>query len=167
MKRSYMVGGVSYARVYRPFSYHGIALNVYTPVRYYRTAFYAYAYNPWARPVAYSWGWAGNPWYAYYGGYFTPYPVYASPTLWLTDYLIAATLQEAYQERMAGGAPPPQDSNFQPGGQVALTPDVKQMIADEVRRQVDQERAEGQQMNAGGNDAPSMFADNVRHVFVA
>ena len=167
VKRTYMVGGVSYARVYRPLSYRGIAFNVYTPTRYFRPAFYSYAYNPWARPVSYSWGWGGSPWFGFYGGYFAPYPVYASPMFWLTDYLIASTLQEAYQERMAGGAPPPQDTNFQPGGQVAMTPEVKQMIADEVRRQVDQERAEGQQMNAGGYDAPSIFADNVRHVFVA
>lgn len=172
VKRTYIVGGVAYARVYRPISYRGAVFNVYTPVRFYRPAFYAYVYNPWPRPIVYGWGWAGNPWYAYYGGYFTPYPVYASPALWLTDYLIASTLQDAYQERMAAAAAAPVNS-YAPAGQVGLTPDVKQMISDEVRRQVDEARAEGQQMNssfsanAGGNDAPPMFADNVRHVFVA
>ena len=33
-------------------------------------------------------------------GLFPPYPQYAGPAFWLTDYLIATTLQEAYQERM-------------------------------------------------------------------
>jgi hypothetical protein len=168
IKRTYIVGGVPYARVYRPVHYGGVVLNVYTPVRYYRPTFYAYAYNPWYRPVSYWWGWAGSPWYGYYGGYFTPYPVYSSPALWLTDYMIAATLQAAYEERIAAAA---QQSNYYPpAGQVTMTPEVKQAIADEVRRQVDQERAEGQRMNAnaaGGGDAPPMFADNAAHVFVA
>ncbi|HXA49200.1 MAG TPA: hypothetical protein VNV86_02785, partial [Candidatus Acidoferrum sp.] len=104
IKRTYIYNGVPQARIYRPRIYGGITLAVYTPVRYYRPAFYMYAYNPWAVPVVYSWGWAGRPRYGYYGGYFTPYPTYASPSLWLTDYLIAATLQSAYEERMAARA---------------------------------------------------------------
>jgi hypothetical protein len=171
VKRTYVVGGATYARFYRPVPYRGFVLNVYTPVRYYRPSFYVYAYNPWQRPVYYDWGWGGDPWYAYYGGYFRPYPVYASPTLWLTDYLIASTLQAAYQERMAANADQ-QDSIYGSGGQVALTPEVKQMIADEVRWQVEEERAEGQHLNANfsadaGNGAPPIFDDNVSHVFVA
>ncbi len=31
-----------------------------------------------------------------YGYYFNPYPVYAAPAFWITDYLIAANLQAAY-----------------------------------------------------------------------
>jgi hypothetical protein len=51
------------------------------------------------------------------------------------------------------------------GGQTAaMTPEVKQAIADEVRRQIDRERAEGQ--NTGGQDT-NMFTDNAPHVFVA
>jgi hypothetical protein len=169
VKRTYIVNGVPYARIYRPVTYRGVVLNVYTPVRYYRPAFYVYAYNPWARPVIYNWGWVGNPWYGYYGGYFAPYPAYASPTLWLTDYMIAATLQAAYQDRMASSAPPPPDNGYASGGTVGLTPEVKQTIADEVRRQIDQERAQGQSINGqsmNGNDVP-VFADNGTHVFVA
>jgi hypothetical protein len=164
VQRTYYENGRAYARVYRPFSYRGVMLNVYTPVRYYRPGFYAYAYSPWARPVFYNWGWAGNPWYSYYGGYFSPYREYLSPTLWLTDYLLATTLQQAYQERI--------DANLQGGafasGQVGLTPDVKQAIAGEVHRQLDLERAEGQSMAASSasSDMPNMFADNVPHVFV-
>ena len=101
IKRTYVYNGVPQAVIFRPRVFNGVTLAVYTPVRYYRPSFYVYAYNPWPQPIVYGWGWRSSPWYGYYGGYFTPYPVYASPSLWLTDYLIAATLESAYQERMA------------------------------------------------------------------
>jgi outer membrane biosynthesis protein TonB len=165
VKRTYIYNGVPQAVIYRPRVFNGVTLAVYTPVRYYRPTFYAYAYNPWARPIAYSWGWGGSPWYGYYGGYFTPYPVYASPSLWLTDYMIAATLNAAYQERMAAHMAPA--GIYQDGGQAApMTPEVKQAIADEVRRQIDLERASGQNPNAPGGQDSNIFADNVPHVFV-
>jgi hypothetical protein len=161
IKRTYIYNGVPQARIYRPRMYNGVSLVVYTPVRYYRPTFYAYAYNPWPRPIVFGWGWGGSPWYGYYGGYFTPYPVYASPSLWLTDYLIAATLENAYQERMAARAAAV--NSYQDSGPSApMSPEVKQAIADEVRRQIDQERAQQQ----GGQD-PNIFADNGSHVFVA
>jgi hypothetical protein len=165
VQRTYYVRGVAYARVYRPVTYRGVVLNVYTPVRYYRPAFYTYAYSPWVRPVAYGWGWAGSPWYGYYGGYFSPYREYASPAFWLTDYLFAMTLQEAYQERIDANL---QGGGYTAGGQVALTPEAKQAVADEVHRQLDLERAEGQSMmaNTASGDMSPMFADNVPHVFV-
>ena len=165
VKRTYIYNGVPQARIYRPRVYNGISLAIYTPVRYYRPTFYAYAYNPWARPISYSWGWGGSPWYGYYGGYFTPYPVYASPSLWLTDYMIAATLEAAYQERMASGSA--SGSMYQDAGQSApMTPEVKQAIADEVRRQIDLERAAGRDPNAPGGQDANIFADNAPHVFV-
>ena len=58
IKRTYVYNGVPQARIYRPRMYNGVSLVVYTPVRYYRPSFYAYAYNPWPRPIAYGWGWA-------------------------------------------------------------------------------------------------------------
>jgi len=167
VQRTYVVRGVAHVSVYRPLAWHGISLNIYTPVRYYRPAYYSWAYNPWARPVVYSWGWARDPWYRYYGGYFVPYPAYASPALWLTDYLIASTLQAAYEERLYASAPPP--AAYPPLTQPMLTPEVKALIADEVRRQIDVERAESQNINAAAYNtaaAPPMFADNSRHTFV-
>ncbi len=59
-----------------------------------------------------------------------------------------------------------------PQGQPVLTPDVKQMIADEVRRQIALENAEAQQnaQNTEPDPASSgiarMLADNASHVFV-
>jgi hypothetical protein len=167
VQRTYLVRGVAHASLYRPMAWHGLSLNVYTPMRYYRPAYYSWAYNPWARPVAYSWGWGRDPWYRYYGGYFVPDSMYASPTMWLTDYLIAATLQEAYEARLAGSAPPL--AAYPPLTQPMLTPEVKRLIGDEIRLQIDGERAESQNINAAAYNtdaAPSMFADNSRHTFV-
>ena len=160
VQRTYYDHGRAYARVYRPFTFRGVALNIYTPSRYYRPAFYSYAYSPWLRPVSYSWGWGGSPWYGYYGGYFSPYREYAGPAFWLTDYVFAMTLQQAYQDRIDAGL---QGGGYA-GGQANLSPDVKQAVADEVHRQLDLERIEGQ--NAGAGDMSSIFADNAPHVFV-
>jgi hypothetical protein len=160
VQRTYYDHGRAYARVYRPFTFRGVALNLYTPSRYYRPAFYSYAYSPWARPVAYSWGWGGSPWYGYYGGYFSPYREYAGPAFWLTDYVFAMTLQQAYQDRLDAGL---QGGGYA-GGQASVTPDVKQAVADEVHRQLDLERIEGQ--SAGSGDMSSIFSDNIPHVFV-
>jgi hypothetical protein len=166
IKRTYIYNGIPQARIYRPRVYNGITLAIYTPVRYYRPTFYAYVWNPWPRPIVYGWGWAGRPWYGYYGGYFTPYPVYASPSLWLTDYFLAATLEAAYQERMADRAASAGNMYVDNGQTAPMSPEVKQAIADEVRRQIDRERAEGQSSAAfGGQDNP-VFADNGTHVFV-
>ena len=167
IKRTYIYNGVPQARIYRPRIFNGVTLAIYTPVRYYRPAFYVYAYNPWPRPIVFAWGWGGSPWYGYYGGYFTPYPVYASPSLWLTDYLIAATLENAYQERMAAQQAASAGNMYASGGgqSAPMTPEVKQAIADEVHRQIDRERAAGQ--NGTNPQDTNIFTDNGPHVFVA
>ena len=72
---------------------------MYTPAFYYPPAYYGWAYNPWVVPVVYpvaAWGWGAAPWYGYYGAYFAPYPVYPSAAYWLADYLVAASLANAY-----------------------------------------------------------------------
>jgi hypothetical protein len=161
--RTYSVGGRPYVRVYRPYTYRGVSVNIYTPVRYYSPGFYAYAYSPWRTPVYYRWGWAGSPWYGYYGGYFTPYPVYTSPALWLTDYMVSSMMQAAYAERMAAAADA-RNAAYASSGPGGLTPDVKQAIADEVQRQIQAERMEAQ--NAGGAGGAPMLADGSAHVFV-
>ncbi len=161
VQRTYVYRGASHVRLYRPWVWGGVTFHVYTPMRYYHPAFYTWAWSPWARPVYYSWGWAGSPWYGYYGGWFSPYPYYTSPALWLTDYLIARTLEDAYDERMAERAAAAQ-ANYG-YGQTPLTPDVKQAIADEVHRQLEEERAQQGQYNTA---APGLFNDNASHVFV-
>jgi hypothetical protein len=137
VQRTYVVNGRSYAVAYRSYGYRGVTYYTYAPAYYYHPAFYGWAYSPWAAPIAYNWGWAGNPWYAGYAYYFTPYPAYSSASLWLTDYLLAENLQAAYAaaaEAAASAQIASSDANG--AGQVALSPEVKQMISDEVQRQL-------------------------------
>ena len=161
--RTYYYNGVAYSRFYRPYTWGGVALNVYAPGAYYAPGYYGWAYNPWAAPVVYSWGWAANPWYGYYGGYFAPYPTYAGPAYWLTDYLVSQTLMAAYAERAAGAAAA---ANL---AATPMTPDVKNLIADEVKRQLaleGQEAGQGSAPDPGSSGIARMLSDNQGHVFV-
>jgi len=99
MRRTYVAGGRSYAAVYHGFYYGGRAYYGYVPGFFYAPAFYAWAYNPWA-PVAFAWGWGAAPWYDYSAYYFAPYPAYPGPAFWLTDYVIAQSLQAAYEAQV-------------------------------------------------------------------
>ena len=166
--RTYYYNGRPYVRYYRSYTYRGVYLVGYTPARYYPPVFYGWAYHSWGRPVYFTWGWVGSPWYGFYGGYFAPYPYYPSASFWLTDYLIATNLQLAYQQRLDAQAA---QAGY-PGGQVALTPEVKQAIADEVQRQLALENSEGQQAaqnvepDPQSSGLPRMLADGASHVFV-
>ena len=156
MGRTYYRGGHYYAYGYRGGYYHGGYYYGYVPAYYYGPAFYGWAYNPWAAPVVYLWGWGGAPWYGYYGYYFNPYPAYATAALWMTDYVISQNLQAAYEAQAAANANAAaaqgqadagaqQDaSNGGGSGGVALTPEVKQAIADEVKAQLAAEQAASQ-----------------------
>src|SRR5215831_13236645 len=148
VSRTVVVNRVTYTNVYRSYSYRGYCCYYgYHPAYYYAPVYYGWAYNPWPAPVYYSWGWGPAPWYGYYGGYFAPYPAYPSAAFWLTDYLIAANLQAAYQVRAAaasagngdnadnggnGGGdqqqsqPSGSDNISANSGQVTLTPEVKE-----------------------------------------
>jgi len=134
--RTYVYHGARYERFYRPYFYHGVAFDVYLPRYYYGPAFYGWVYAPWRAAVYYNWAFTASPWYAYYGGYFAPYPVYYSPSLWLTDYLMASSLQQAYQNQAANAAAAAESAA------APLTPEVKQAIADEIRRQIALENME-------------------------
>jgi hypothetical protein len=153
VQRTYVVNGRPYARVYRSYYYGGRPYYGYYPGFYYHPGFYGWAYNPWAAPVAWGWGWGGAPWYGYYGGYFAPYPVYPTAAFWLTDYLLSASLQAAYAahaeasaaaQASASGAPADGGDQASAAGSsnaVTLTPEVKQAIADEVKAQLAAEQA--------------------------
>jgi len=164
-RRSYYYGGHYYHGYYGRYYYRGVYVNPYYPAYYYGPAYYGWAYNPWVTPVPYAWGWAGNPWYGYYGAWYTPFPVYASASLWLTDYLISQQLQAAYAAQAAANAAAISNA-------AALTPDVKQLIADEVKRQIALENAEAKAGQAAEPDAASSsiqraLTDGTAHVFVA
>jgi hypothetical protein len=190
--RDYYMHGVRYSRFYRPYYYHGVYLTGYVPAYYYAPGFYGWAYASWAAPVPYAWGWGPAPWYSYYGPYFAPYPVYYSPSLWLTDYLIAQSLQDAYQQGATGYARYDGDTtmrssggahviyaSYSPGGAwdrpttgagaTVLTPQIKQLIASEVQADLAAKKAAAQNGGSGNTDIgglAQLLSDGKQHVFV-
>ena len=174
--RRYYVGGTAFPRYYRPHAYRGLYFDAYTPAAYYSPYYYGWAYRPWSAPVVFSWGWGRSPWYGYYGGYFTPYTAYPSANLWLTDYIVAQTLEASYRERMESArAAQMQYDNQPPPQYAALTPDIKQQIAEEVQRQLSYEAAEAQRyqgQNVPAQDASytgvgRLIEDNKNHVLLS
>ena len=168
IQRTYYAHGTAYARFYRPYTYHGASLAVYTPVRYYSPAYYGWAYNsrsaiPYGAPP-------DSPFAVYYASYFAPAAVEPGPPYWLADYMMSANLAEAWQAQVDaanGAAPPPLDGTYAP-----VTPAVKQLIAEEVQRQLSRENAEAQQVAANADPDPASsglgrMLDNTSHVFVA
>jgi hypothetical protein len=161
ISRTYVRGGRSYARVYREYSYHGVVYYHYVPAFYYGPRFYGWAVTPWGAPVGYVWGGGlGTPWFGFYAGYFTPYPVYASPDLWLTDYLLAENLRLAYENQQADnqGQAPTSEPDVQPTV-ATLTPEVKALIAEEVRQQLAAEKQAAAQPPSSSSQPPAAGAE--------
>jgi hypothetical protein len=193
--RTYFEHGRAYDRFYGRYEWYGHHYDVYAPARFYPYGFYGYAYAPWGVPVPYAWGWGGAPWYEYYGAFYTPYPVYAAPAFWLADFVIAASLRAAYaaQAFSAAASGPvssnrptllaegsrwvadllvgPAEADAKPS--TPMTPQVKQMVADEIKALLQQEGTEAQ-ANAANQDADpgkdsviQLLSDNRPHVLVA
>jgi hypothetical protein len=168
-RRTYYDHGRAYDRYYNRYGYHGVFLEGYAPAFYFAPAFYGWAYNPWVAPVPYAWGFVGNPWYGFYGAYFTPYPVYPSASVWLADYIISQSLAANYAAQQAAAQPPQQ---MAPDA-APMTPDIKNMVAEEVKRQLALENQEAQTTAANNTPDPAssgiarMMSDNIQHVFVA
>jgi hypothetical protein len=154
VSRTYIRGGLSSVHVYRGYRYRGFPYYYYLPAMYYGPRFYGWALAPWPAPVHYAWFGVGTPapWFRFYAGYFTPYPVYASPDYWLTDYLLAENLRLAYASQQAG-APGRELAVASANTQPAVSPEVKALIADEIRKQLAAEQAEAAQ------SAPSTQTD--------
>jgi hypothetical protein len=169
-RRTYYDHGRAYDRYYNRYSYHGVYMYGYAPSVYYAPAFYGWAYNPWVTPVPYAWGFVASPWYGYYGAYFTPYPVYPSASLWLTDYIISQSLAANYAAQQAAAS---QQQQAMAPDAAPMTPDIKALVAEEVKRQLALENQEAQTTAANNVPDPAssgiarMLSDNVQHVFVA
>jgi len=130
------VGGRSYNVVYHSYYYHGAIFYSPVPAVIFAPAYYGWLINPWRRPIVYTaayWGWAGQPWYGYYGAAFVPYAEYASPDQWLTDYVISASLQQAYdnQQASADAGPPPTPPQITAEEKAILDQDVKNELVRE------------------------------------
>jgi hypothetical protein len=124
ISRTFVGGGrVLYTHVYRSHVWHQFgrtfAYETFVPAVRYPGVYYAWALAAWPRPVRYAWGWQVQPWYPTYGSLFTPYPAYTSPDLWMTDYIIAQSMQTAYQVQAIAPAsgPAPQDTPAAPAPQ--------------------------------------------------
>jgi len=169
-RRTYYDHGRAYDRYYNRYSYHGVYVYGYAPAVYYAPAFYGWAYNPWVAPVPYAWGFVATPWYGFYGAYFTPYPVYPSASFWLTDYIVSQSLAANYAAAQAAAA---QQQAALPPDAAPMTPDIKALVAEEVKRQLALENQEAQTTAANNVPDPAssgiarMLSDNVQHVFVA
>ena len=176
IQRTYFHDGHRYAYAYSTYHWHGAPYYRYAPAYYYHPVFYAWAYNPWPAPVYYAWGWGPNPWYGYYGYYFAPAPYYPTASLWLTDFLLAANLQAAYESRQNADQQesadvPAAEPQAAQNDSVQLSPEVKQMIANEVQRQVASQQhaaAQGAAFNpaASSDDDPPPALDPNLTVFV-
>jgi hypothetical protein len=156
VQRTYVAGFRTFTRAYLGYPYAGIMLPYYVPAFYYPPDFYGWAYYGWAAPAAYAWPWAAAPWYGFYRGYLTPYAAYASGFAWLTDYVLAQTLADAYADRMQQAADPDalslDDADADPNAadaddalyaqaETPITPQIKDQIAAEVQRQIALESA--------------------------
>ena len=171
--RTYYYHGAYRVGVYRGYYYGGRPYYGYYPAYYYGPAYYGWAYNPWPAPVYYGWGWGGAPWYGYYGPYYAPYPVYPSAAFWITDYMIAASLQAAYEANAAANAnllPLTPDGTLVASlmplaaepAKAALSKEVKDQLAEEVKLTIAAEQAEASKpksaSSGGGQPATSTEA---------
>jgi hypothetical protein len=175
--RAYYYHGAYYRGYYRGYYYHGAYLYGYRPAYYYPPVYYGWAYNPWPAPVPYAWGWGGAPWYGYYGAYYQPYPVYPSAAYWIVDYMVAASLAEAYA---AGAASTAADlhpvnpahliyASYDPTTGTtspAMTKEVKDAVADEIKLELaaGQKTTDPSASNSGTLE--SLLADGKPHVFL-
>jgi len=147
-------GGISVTHFYQPVEVHGVRLHVFAHERFFAPALYTWAETPWVG-VHFRWGWMRAPWFAANAGYFTPEATYTGTPMWLTDYVIASSLQRSYQDGSV-----PTGSN-----PAAITPMIKGAVSSEVRGRVQVERAA--QSNGDANPAAASVLDGSNHVLVA
>ena len=164
--RTFVVQGQLFHQVYRPYTYGGTNLDVYATSRYYAPNFYQWVGTKAAAPQRFTWPYnPSTPWYGHYQGYFKPETSYTSPAQWLTDYMLAATLFVAYSTKGQATDSPPETS-------APVTPQVKQMLTEEVGRQVKQEAAEAadnaqnRSLQPGAGSVVEELSDHQNHVFV-
>ncbi|MGA3213158.1 MAG: hypothetical protein ABSD20_17790 [Terriglobales bacterium] len=159
IQRTYGSHGPKTARLYRNYTYRGATLPLYMPSVNFSPAFYGWAYYPWKTPVTYSWPPAKTPPHGSQSGghtiYFTPWPVYSGAATWLTDYYLNQVTQDPSGQSSAVDDSQATGESYVPVNDApaddavaaatsAISPDMKQMIADEVQQQLSQENAAAQ-----------------------
>jgi hypothetical protein len=91
--------------------------------------FWGFYFAPFPTPWTYTWLWFGAPWYVSWGWYYQPYPYYAAPSYWVTDYVISSMLEDEYERAYAAG--------YAAGQQNAGTP-ISEPVKEQLRVQVDE-----------------------------
>jgi hypothetical protein len=168
VSRTYVVNNVTYTSVYRSYSYGGYCCYYgYAPAYYWHPVYYGWAYNPWPAPVYYGWGWTAAPWYGYYGPYyFAPYPVYPSAAFWITDWMIAASLQASYEASVQVGELDPLGPDFplvaglgripvapDASKNVVLTKEIKDQLTEEIKTELAADQAEASKGKSSGGSS--------------
>ncbi len=174
--RTFYDHGVYRTGIYRGYFWGGHHYYGYYPGVWFHPGFYGWGWHPWGARVFWGvgvggWGWAGAPWYGFYGGWWAPYPFYAGPAFWLTDYLISSQLQAAYaaQYNTAAG-----DGGYDQGsanygdnggqaansGQVTLSPEVKEAIAEEVKAQLQEQEQQAPSQGLGSDSGAAAAPAN-------
>ena len=177
--RAYYYHGGYYRGYYHPYYYGGVQVFGYMPAYYYPPVYYGWAYNPWPAPVAYGWGWGAAPWYGYYGAYFAPYPVYPSAAYWLADYMVAASLADAYAASAASGDSA-QLRHINPARLVyasynpdtgttspTMTKEVKDAVSDEIKLELALAQKTTDPASGSTSNLETLLSDGKPHVFVA
>ncbi len=82
----------NYKTVFVQNNYYGSSVYFYRP-SYYGYSEYSRVLSPWSQPSYYTWDWNYN---NRYSSYYRPYGRYASPSQWLTDYMIMSLIQSRY-----------------------------------------------------------------------
>jgi chorismate mutase len=125
----------------------------FVPAHHWGPGFYGYYHTPWYHPVAFRFGWWYSPWYTPYVYYFQPYPIYAAPSYWLTDYVIANILAAEYAAQWQAQMSAPSPSQMaaaqanqsaiagQPGGAV-LDESAKEQIHNQVEEAVKSQQSD-------------------------
>jgi hypothetical protein len=155
--RTYVNGDHRFTRDYSRYNYHGREFSNYVPHATYAPGFYGWAYYPWDSPAAYMWGWASSAWFACNAGFFDPSGAYQSGANWLTDYYLGQTLADSFDagvqagsgscpasgadDNAAGGDAQPAGDETSAPADTPISPEIKQMIADEVKQQLAFENA--------------------------
>lgn len=167
-RRAYYSGGRAYNRYYSMSRYHRNVLSVYAPASYFPQAYYHWVSRAWPKPVRYSWSWTRSPWNSHYRHYFAPRTAYSSAVAWLADYLISQSLMEDYQ-----GPSGEVGSDAEEAGaledEAPITPEVRDLIEQQVQREVDAESQAGKNAQADSNpsNAQALETDVLPQIFVA
>jgi actin-related protein len=166
--RTYVAGGRSEVRVYRTTVYRNIQIRSYVPAVVYLPAFYGWASRPWREPVTYVW--VQTPSSGVYEEFFTPERSYPSASIWVVDFMMAENLRLAYEAQMAGGERMAYQERPSIGAPV--TRQVKDMLAEQVRQQIEVEQLAATQPAApmatnAAAEVPPAALDPRYRVFVA